>query len=252
MTGQSCRGFALLTLSLLVGCVAAPPSPPLSAGATYLMHLPGVAGETPFDHWWIDALHEGGIADKLSVYDWTCNDPGLGALQAYDRNHHQAQLIADRISAMFRVDHAGHVILTAASAGTGLALWALERLPSGVAVDNVILVAPAFSPDYDMSAALRHVRGKVYAFTSPDDVVVLGVGTQIFGTIDGKKTRAAGLVGIHPPPQADSLQYAKLVEMKYNVDWLRYGNFGDHTGAMSVYFARDYLAPLLAGRPVPQ
>jgi hypothetical protein len=80
--------------------------------------------------------------------------------------------------------------------------------------------------------------------------VVLGVGTQLFGTIDRKNTQAAGLVGMRRPPQADSIQYAKLIEKRYTLAWLRFGNLGDHTGPMSVCFARDYLAPLLEGRPV--
>jgi pimeloyl-ACP methyl ester carboxylesterase len=252
MKARHCWISLLVILPLLAGCATPHPSQPLARGSTYLLHLPGVAGETPVDHWWLDALHQGGIADQLDVYDWTCDDRGLGALRAYDRNHREAQRIADQIDARLHADPVGHVILTAVSGGTGIAVWALERLPNDVAVDNVILVAPAFSPDYDLTRALRHVRGKMYAFTSAGDIVMLGAGTRIFGTIDRKKTAAAGLVGLHPPPQADAVQYAKLVEKRYTLAWLRFGNFGDHTGPMSVCFARDYLAPMLAGRPMPE
>lgn len=239
------RFALLLSLLALIGCAApAAPRPP-TAGATYVLHLPGVAGETPIDHWWLDALRQGGVGDRLEVYDWTCNDRGLGALRAIERNHAQAQAITGRIVAQRRADPSGRVILTAVSGGTGVAVWALERLPPGVRVDAVVLVAPAFAPDYDLSAALRHVQVNAYAFTSSADVVVLGLGTRLFGTIDRKNTDAAGLVGLHVPSNADLVAYRKLKEMRYRPEWLRWGNFGDHTGAMSVTFARDYLAPIL-------
>ena len=61
---------------------------------------------------------------------------------------------------------------------------------------TVFLLASALSPEYDLSKALGHVRGKVYVFTSPGDSLVLGTGTRLFGTIDGIKSDAAGLNGL--------------------------------------------------------
>lgn len=246
------RASSLLLLFVAVGC-AAPATPPAAtdpaaAGTTYVLHLPGVAGETSIDRWWLDALHQGGIGTKLEVYDWTCNDRGIDALHATARNHVQAQLIASRITRQVRRHPSTHVILTAVSGGTGVAVWALERLPRDVVIDQVVLVAPAFAPDYDLSAALRHVKGKAYAFTSPVDFIVLGFGTSVFGTIDGKYTEAAGFVGVQRPAHADVTQYQKLIELRYTPSWIRWGNLGDHTGAMSVAFAREYVAPLLEGR----
>jgi hypothetical protein len=218
---------------------------PLRPGSTYLLHLPGIAGDTAFDRWWIDALRDGDAADHTSLYDWTCHDPGIDALQAYERNRREAAKVAQLIRRQCESDPTGHVILTAESGGTGIVIFALEKLPPRMKVDQVLLIAPALSPGYDLSMALRHVNGKIYYFSSPGDWFTLGVGTNVFGTMDGKNTNSAGYVGFTCPKSADRNQYRKLVEMKYDPAWSKWGDFGGHTGGMSVSFARHFLAPLL-------
>ena len=52
-------------------------------------------------------------------------------------------------------------------------MWALEKLPDDVMVDDLVMVASALSPQYDLSKALKHVRGKAYAFNSMLDVLIL-------------------------------------------------------------------------------
>jgi hypothetical protein len=221
------------------------PSQQLPPGGTFILHLPGIAGDAALDHRWMKALEEGGAADRIELYDWTCNDAGVNALEAHERNRGEASRVAAMLSARCAADATGKVILTAESGGAGIAVWALERMPAGVQVDNVLLIAPAVSPDYDLSAALAHVRGKMYYSSSTGDWYTLGMCTQIFGTMDAKNTQAAGYVGFRCPKGCDPAQYAKLVELKYDSAWARWGNFGGHTGGMSVDFARWFLAPLL-------
>ena len=48
-------------------------------------------------------------------------------------------------------------------------------------------------------AALRAVRREIVVFWSPLDVVILGAGTRVFGTIDRVRTFGAGLVGFVVP-----------------------------------------------------
>ena len=243
------RNAICCTIGLLAGCgwQATKPSATLAppSGSVHLVHLPGIAGDTAFDRWWMGALKDGGAADRVELYDWTCHDPWIHALQAYNRNHQQARRVADLIAARVRADPRGEVVLTAESGGAGIAVWALEELPKDVQVQSLLLMAPALSPNYDLTGALRHVRGKAYAFTSGGDVFMLGAGTRLFGTMDGKRTEAAGLVGFHQPATADDCQYRKLVEMKYDLAWIIWGNFGSHAGALSSAFARHVLAPLL-------
>jgi pimeloyl-ACP methyl ester carboxylesterase len=229
-----------------------PPAPTTRTSHTYVLHLPGISGPLIFDHLMLKGLANGGIAADTEIYDWTCKDPGIGALQAYDRNQKQAQLAADKITARFRSDPQAHINLIGHSGGGGMAVWVLEKLPADVMVDSVLLLAPAISPRYDLSAALRHVRGHMYGFSSRLDSVVLGAGTKVFGTIDRVHTEAAGMVGFERPESADAAQYQKFVPMPYDGDWFGYGNIGDHIGPMNPIFAKRVLAPLLLGAAQPQ
>ena len=87
------------------------------------------------------------------------------------------------------------VFLVGKSGGTGMVVRALERLPEDT-VEAAVLLAPALSPGYDLTRALRAVRREMVVFWSPMDVFVLGLGTRIFGTIDRRKVveRRAGRV----------------------------------------------------------
>jgi hypothetical protein len=90
------------------------------------------------------------------------------------------------------------------------------------------------------------VRTKAHAFTSTGDLIVLGAGTRMFGTMDRVKIDAAGRIGFATPdaPQYPD-QYRKLVAWPYDPDWIQYGNIGDHIGGMTRPFARNVLAPVM-------
>ena len=89
----------------------------------------------------------------------------------------------------------------------GPAIWTLERLPGDVKVACFVMLAPALSPTYDLSKGLAHVSGSAYCFNSPDDDMVLGTGTNLFGTMDGVRCDAAGRVGFVKPPDADAARH---------------------------------------------
>ena len=234
-------------LLLLIGCVSqsprvtAPPPP-----RPFLIHLPGIGGERRLDRRMVEGLTAGGFSGEVEIYDWTDKRPGLPALLSYARNQIEAQLIADKITEIHRRQPERPILITSHSGGTGLAVWALEKLPADVQVERVILLASALSPQYDLSLALSHVRGHMYNFWSNQDVTVLSTGTTIFGTIDGVKTPAAGFVGFTPPKTANARQYQKLQQLAYEADWAQFGNTGGHIGAMSKAFAINVLAPLVS------
>jgi pimeloyl-ACP methyl ester carboxylesterase len=164
----------------------------------------------------------------------------------------EAKMVADLVQQLARENPHAKLTVSVHSGGAGIIVWALEQLPDDVKIDSLLLLSPALSPQYDLSKALRHVRGKVYAFYSPYDVAILGIGTHMFGTIDGVKTDAAGKTGFAKPAGADDAQYAKLVQVPYDSSWVRVGNIGDHIGTLSRPFARRVVAPLLLTGNLPQ
>jgi hypothetical protein len=161
----------------------------------------------------------------------------------------QARIVADEVVA-FRArtgNGAASVSLVGKSGGTGVIVKALELLPDDV-VDTAVLIAPALSPRYDLTRALRAVRGEMVAFWSPLDVIVLGAGTRVFGTVDRVKSVAAGLVGFQPPATLSDAQralYAKLRQVRWRPAMARTGNLGGHVGPDCPAFLRKYVVPLL-------
>ena len=249
---------ALLALTALVLAMAAPVrAENRKAPEDYLLHLPGISGYHWLDKQFLAGLRGGGFAGDIDVRDWPGDEPGLAALFARRRNDAEAKVVADMIVERARTHPRVRIVLTGHSGGAGIAVWALEKLPADVKVDTVLLLAPALSPEYDLTKALGHVRGKVYAYTSTLDAVVLGAGTTTFGTIDGVKCSAAGRYGFVVPEDADVVPvvkeaYTKLVQMPYDAKWMREGNVGDHIGPMGFRFARNVVAQVVLTGEAPQ
>lgn len=217
----------------------------------FLLHLNGVGGEKNVDRMLVAGLAAGGFEAEVTMYDWTRGQEGLAALQAYEENQKESEKVANLILAQHKANPGQPIYVTCHSGGVGIAVWALERLPEDVRIEAMVMVAPALSPAYDLSRALRHVRGKVYVFTSPLDKYVLSAGTRMFGTIDRKYCDAAGLGGFVRPEGADATEYEKLSPQPYQREWFgKYGSMGNHISAMGTKFAWMYVAPLLlTGRP---
>ena len=240
--------WMLISCLCASGCmtpVIASSAPARNDSTAYLLHLPGVAGEQYLDREMLRGLRQGGFDGAIEVYDWAGDNPGFNALMARKRNKLAAMVVAEKIEAWREKEPDAEITLVAHSGGAGIAVWALENLPEETQVDTVMLLAPALSPSYDLSESLRQVRGKCYVFSSIYDVLVLGLGTKLFGTIDRMNVDAAGRTGFRKPKTADAQQYKKIVNMPYDVKWMKYANIGDHIGWMSKSFARHVLAPLV-------
>ena len=199
----------------------------------------------PIDRALVDGLIAGGVAREAITFDWIGQRRGLPALTEYDENKRQAVRLSKRLANAYHADPRRRMTLTAHSGGTAVAVWALEDLPADVKIDYLVLIASALSPDYDLSTALAHVRCRAIAFNSPHDNIVLGNGTQVFGTMDRVYGPAAGYVGFRPPPESKSNAYDQLLQLSYDPAWQAQGNYGDHIGVMTRPFAESMLAPML-------
>jgi pimeloyl-ACP methyl ester carboxylesterase len=150
----------------------------------------------------------------------------------------------------FRAEHPGRpVFVVGKSGGAGVAVKALERLEAN-SVERAVLLAPALSPRYDLARALVAVRRELVVFTSPLDVVILGAGTRLFGTIDRVRTFGAGLVGFaapgpDEPDEERRRRYAKLRQVRWQPRMLGLGHLGGHFGTDQPWFLREHVVPLL-------
>ena len=222
------------------------------AAHTYVLHLNGIGGERSIDRMLVQGLAQGGVDADYHIYDWTEDKAGMLALS--DVKLHETE--STKVAAMIRDYRHAHpddqIILTTHSAGAGIAAWALARLPEDVSIDTWVMLAPALSPTFDLSAALSHVKGKAYAFNSMNDIIVLGAGTKLMGTVDRVKTDAAGRVGFTRPSTASAEEYLKLINVPYDSAWMQFDNFGDHIGALMRPFAKHVIAPTLLDGVVPK
>lgn len=160
-------------------------------------------------------------------------------------NHgRQAGAMADEVRAFHERYPDRPVYLVGKSGGCGIVVRALEELAEHP-VERAVLLAPALSPEYDLSRALQAVRTEVVVFWSPLDLVILGLGTRVFGTVDRVASVAAGLTGFRMPAGADRSSYAKLRQVRWRWGMASSGYLGGHVGPDSPRFLRRYVLPLL-------
>jgi pimeloyl-ACP methyl ester carboxylesterase len=216
-----------------------------------VMILPGIEGRGPINLPMARGLDAGGVPSAIEVYQW---GTGAGAgllvnLTALERNRHSARRIAERIT-QYQDDFPRRPVhLIGHSGGAGIAVLTLEHMPDDRQITAAYLLAPAVSPTYDLTDALRRTELGVWNFYSPRDVGFLRVGTSVFGTIDRTHTSAAGAVGFEYPPDIDEegkrLYARKLHSAPHNKRMKKAGARGSHLGWATERFARKWLAEMI-------
>jgi hypothetical protein len=161
----------------------------------------------------------------------------------------QATLVAEAVRRFQAEESGAPVFLVGKSGGSGVVVKALEQLDRE-SVERVVLLAPALSPGYDLTRVLRAVHREAVVFWSPLDVIILGAGTRVFGTIDRVKSVGAGMVGFVVPrpddPDPEKIrQYAKLRQIRWRRGMASAGYFGGHFGPDHPRFLRKYVVPFL-------
>lgn len=235
-------GLTVVCLTgLLAGC--APTFGPQAAnGITF--YCPG-AGNLDFGDAGIrTGLERAGYRGQVATVMWTVSfNPAID--QALRLN---ARLGGTRLAGLIKKysdEYPGREInVIGLSAGTGVAIWALEDLKEGHQVDNVVLLGSSLSHRYDVSKGLRRVKGKIYNYYSSSDMVLAGP-MKLFGTIDGVFGEdGAGAVGLHSPRGGD-----RIVNIRWRPEYGRYGYNGGHMDSTSPRFVQAYLSKhVMAGQ----
>lgn len=194
-----------------------------------------------------EGLKEAGYEGDVEIYVWTTSfNPLIDQLNTPLARLRGAAL-SDRIKE-YRTrfpDRALNII--ALSAGTGVAVWAVEGLDDKSRINNLILLGSSLSHTYDVRAALKNMTGKVYAYYSATDQVLEGV--TLIGTIDGQRgVSSVGLVGLTPPKGLEKL----IVNIPWDRKFVRYGWTGAHTDCTSKPFVREVLAKHILDLPAAE
>lgn len=227
-------GCAATLLALLTGCV----NPKEQFGKTY--YLDG-AGNWGFGVTDVPAgLQGAGYQGDVEVYVWTTSfSPAIDQVNIVANKLRAAGLTGKIKDYLTRVPD-GKVNIIALSAGTGIAVWAIEGLPEGMQIDNLVLLGSSLSYNYDMRKALRHIRGRVYVYFSGHDEVLTSA-VRALGTVDRTNEDSAGLVGLRPPGGGGG----KIVNIGWTARYTRYGWTGAHTDGTSTAFVQAVIAPTL-------
>ena len=233
--------FCFIALFLLFGC-ATPMISPQQPNTVIV--VPGIGGDGPVYGQILQSLHDHGSTDCLRVWDWGSSYP-LFVISISSRTwHHISERhLADQII-RWRQDHPhSRIVLIAHSAGAGVALGALARLPDPIQTGPVILLAPSLSPNFDLRPALKHAC-VIHVFYSPADDFWQGFGPLVFGTYDRVHCNGAGRRGFSMTDLSAS-EKARVIQHRFEKDWESLGVDGGHFDWMAEPFVAAVIKPLI-------
>ncbi len=197
-----------------------------------------------------NGLLEAGYTGFVEVYTW----------QGVSHTRDQIDLIKNKgagaeLASRFRTYMMKHpkqsINIIALSAGTGIATFALEYLPERHKVDNVVYLGCSMSAGYDLTRALKRVRGGMYVVHSPHDRMLSDL-VWFVGTVDreAEGQDIAGLVGFRLPDRVQPVtlsNYARLRNVPYRSEFAEHGYDGGHMSCVSREFIREHVAAVVLG-----
>jgi pimeloyl-ACP methyl ester carboxylesterase len=195
-------------------------------------------------------LTEGGASCAIESFEWSTGMVLVDQAD-FDSNRAKARALARHIEA-YRAEYRDRPVhLIGVSAGTGLAVWAVEDLSAGCPIDNIILIGSSLSQNYDLAAALRNIRGHLVNHYSPADMV-LSLGVTLAGTVDRGGGISGGLHGFVAPDRAGEetlgLYDYRLLQIGWKAEDATLGHLGDHLGGTQPAFVKERIAPLTWSR----
>ena len=239
------RVLALCILMLsgtLCGCVSSF-GPQAAHGITF--YCPGVGNMDVGDAGIRAGLEEAGYRGQVARVTWSVSMNPVIDQTVRIIAQQGGKRLADYIQDYLDKYPGRPVNVVGLSAGTGVAVWALEALKPQYMVDNVVLISSSLSHNYDVSPALRRVSGKIYNYYSPIDAVLAGP-MKVFGSIDGVFLEdAAGSVGLTIPSGANG----RVANVAWRSEFEQFGYYGGHGDGTSAEFVRYEIAPHLVNPP---
>jgi pimeloyl-ACP methyl ester carboxylesterase len=157
-----------------------------------------------------------------------------------------ARRVVEYVSAFRQQCPGEKVFLLGHSTGTHVLLNAVGFLPPR-SVDQIVLLAPSISRDFDLRPALRCSKGGIISTCSDEDWI-LGSTATVYPTSDRKWTESAGAVGFNMPPphHPDAALYRNLRLIPYERQMTSQRYYGGHFGVARAKYLDAYILPVLA------
>ncbi|MCI0683539.1 MAG: alpha/beta fold hydrolase [Gemmataceae bacterium] len=183
----------------------------------------------------------------VATFEWSHGYLRILADQAcYRYALAQGKRLAQEIEAYAKDHPHMPIYLVGHSAGSTVALSALEHMPPGL-VERAFLLSPSVSNQYDIRPAVRSVNRGLHVFYSRHDYWYLGLATHVLGTADRRFIHpASGRVGFEVQTEhGDFALQAKLFQRPWQPVDAQTGNLGGHYGNYAPAFLKRHLLPLL-------
>lgn len=182
-------------------------------------------------------LQDANYAGAVSHYRWSLTmNPALDQTFRFIAKSSGASL-GREITAYLKKYPKADANIIALSAGTGVGIWAVENVESPAKVNHFIMLGSSLSSRYDVSKALRNMKGNIYVYYTSTDPVLDGP-VRALGTIDGTYDDSAGLVGLVGP----SARSGRVVNIARRSEHSRFGWTGGHADCTNRRFVEHYLA----------
>ncbi|HNX25952.1 MAG TPA: alpha/beta hydrolase [Phycisphaerae bacterium] len=201
--------------------------------------LPGIEGESEFNHNIRRGLVSAGSYRAMPIYNWGRPIPGLGMLlnqMDVIGNRAAGRRIAQMIEQYEDAYPGRPVYIIGHSGGGGVAVFAAEELSKDYKIDGLVLIAASISDNYNLNKALKSCRNGIVNFYNPEDAGLLGVGTTVMGNVDGGHGPSAGLNGFNK-------NYNNLYQVKVTESMTAASGGGSHDAATRPRFVATYVAP---------
>jgi pimeloyl-ACP methyl ester carboxylesterase len=242
------------------------------AGPERLSHglvliLPGIEGRSFLNIAVLQGLVDAGLPYAIEIVDWTTGFKPLALyhLRSWNRNRRQAADIAQRI-VRYRQQYPDRPVwIVGHSGGGGMALLTAEALPAATRLTGIVLLAAAVSRRFDLRPALNRVERGIWSFHSALDWFFVGLGTTVFGSMDGVHGPSAGMLGFSEtaarstddphttdawsPPSPSS---GGVFRQHGYAPWMiKQFHLGGHFGCVHRVFIAETIAPLLSAEVPP-
>lgn len=216
--------------------------------------VPGVAGDGSWYRNVAPALRE--LGDERTVESFSWGAPGFAFFLNFNNTsiHESAEKkLAQRIT-KYRAEHPNEPLdIVAHSAGGGVTLGALAKLPADIRVRHILLLHPSVSPAYPLAKPLAGCDS-ITLFHSAGDKTFLDWRTSHFGTYDNIKTKAAGNAGFDLSGLDPSLR-RRVTVIPFTETDRSLGNDGEHFGALARAYLVQRVLPIIAindAAPAPE